>query len=186
MRSDTLNKEFIKKLETEIINNQSLEGKEIKFVRFQLYKKSNLLKVVVKANESLNKEEEEVIKKIFIKNLKLDIEIQILCYKDVIGISSEEVVNRYWMEVVGDIVRKNPLAKEVLASKYKKVIDNKVVISYGSEALVNHLKNKGIEEQIMRIYLKRKSKTLRNLSIKNKATKGNLRGEIPSMVEILV
>jgi DNA polymerase-3 subunit alpha (Gram-positive type) len=69
-----------------------------------------------------------VIKKIFIKNLKLDIEIQILCYKEVIGISSEEVVNRYWMEVVGDIVRKNPLAKEVLASKYKKVIDNKVVL----------------------------------------------------------
>jgi hypothetical protein len=47
MRSDTLNKEFIKKLQTEIINNQSLEDKEIKFVRFQIYKKINLLKVVV-------------------------------------------------------------------------------------------------------------------------------------------
>lgn len=137
---------FIKKLISQINNNEFLEDKEIRIIRFQFFRKSNLLKVMLKSNENLNDHEELEIKKIIVKNLGIDININILCYKDVDSVSVEEISNKYWVEVVGDIVRKNPLAREVLYSKNKEIQDNTIVISYGCEALIKHLRKKQVEE----------------------------------------
>ncbi|PRR84200.1 PolC-type DNA polymerase III [Clostridium vincentii] len=140
--------DFIKKLRMELKKNESLEDKELKLIRFQFLKKSNLLKIIVRAQESLNKEEESFIKNTVLKELGLNIDVEILCYKDVCNLSTEEIVNKYWLDITQEIVKKNPLAKEVLNSKHRSIVNNKVIIGYGSEALVNHLKTKKVEEKI--------------------------------------
>ena len=140
--------EFIKKLRIELNKNESLEDKELKLIRVQFFKKSNLLKIMVRAKESINKEEEDFIKNTVLKELGLNVDVEILCYKDVYNISTEEIINKYWIDITQDIVRKNPLAKEVLNSKHKNIVNNKVTIGYGSEALIKHLKTKKIEEKI--------------------------------------
>ena len=48
-----LSEEFIKRLNKEINKKENLEDKEIKLNRFQFYKKSNVLKVILKWKESL-------------------------------------------------------------------------------------------------------------------------------------
>ena len=58
-----MSNEFVKQLLKEINRNEALENKEIKITRFQFFRKSNLLKVVIRALEHLNNEEEEFIKK---------------------------------------------------------------------------------------------------------------------------
>ncbi|MGG7175990.1 PolC-type DNA polymerase III [Clostridium paraputrificum] len=143
-----MSEDFIKKLNTQLNKNEALEDKEVRLARFQFFRKSNLLKVVIRAKETLNEDEESFVKKLIMKNLGLNIDINILCYKDVVGISAEDIINKYWLEVVGDIVRKIPLSREVLFSDYKCIKDNKIVIRYGGEALINHLKRKDIENLI--------------------------------------
>ena len=76
-RETKLSNEFVKQLLKEINRNEALENKEIKITRFQFFRKSNLLKVVIRALEHLNNEEEEFIKKIISKNLGLNIDIQV-------------------------------------------------------------------------------------------------------------
>jgi len=143
-----LSTEFIKKLRIELKKNESLDDKELKLIRFQFLKKSNLLKIIVRAQESLIEEEETFIKNTVLKELGLNIDVEILCYMDICNLSTEDIVNKYWLDITQDIARKNPLAKEILNSKHKKIINNKVTIGCGSEALVKHLKTKKVEEKI--------------------------------------
>ncbi|MDD6796132.1 MAG: PolC-type DNA polymerase III [Clostridiaceae bacterium] len=143
-----MSEDFLKKLIKELHKKESLEDKDLKLVRVQFFKKSNLLKVVVRATENLSKEEEEYITNVIIKNLDLDIDVEIICYRDFYNVSAEEIANKYWLEVTGDIIRKNPLAKQVLCSSHKTISDKKIVIRSGTDALVRHLKGKRIEEQV--------------------------------------
>ena len=85
-----MGQEFIKVLKKEINNNEDLEDKEIQILRFQFYKKSQTLKIILKAVETLNQQDEEALKKIVIKSLGFDVNIEILCYKDVNNIGLED------------------------------------------------------------------------------------------------
>ena len=58
-----MSQEFIKILKKEINNNEVLEDKEIQILRFQFYKKSQTLKIILKAIETLNQVDEEALKK---------------------------------------------------------------------------------------------------------------------------
>lgn len=144
-----MSEDLIKKIKKELVSNESLDDKDVRLVRFQFYKKSNLLKIIVRASEDLSAEEEEYIKNVVINNIQLNIDVEVLCYLDVKGASKEDIISKYWLEVVGDITRKFPLAKEILSSKYREIVnDKRVVIRYGSEALIKHLKKKDIEKII--------------------------------------
>ena len=143
-----MSEEFIKKLNKEITKNENLEDKEIKLNRFQFYKKSNILKVVLKCKESLVEEEEKWLVELVKRNLGFKINVELLVYKDVEGASVTDIVNKYWSNVVLNIVKKNPLSKNVLYSKHKIIDEDIITIKYGSEAIINHLKKKDIERKV--------------------------------------
>lgn len=143
-----MSEEFINKLNKEITKNEKLEEKEIKLNRFQFYKKSNILKVVVKCKENLNEEDEKWLISLVKKNIRLDVKIELLVYKDVEGASTSDIVNKYWSDVVLNIVKKNPLSKNALFSKYKTIQGDNIIIKYGSEAIVKHLKKKDVERMV--------------------------------------
>ena len=144
-----MSEEFIKNINKEIKKNDTLEEKEIKLSRFQFYKKSNILKVVIKSKHDLSNREEDWIKGLITKNLGININIELLIYKDVDDATAYEIIKKYWSDVVLDIVKKNPLSKNVLYSKNKEVVDNNtIIIRYGSEAIINHLKKKDIEKKV--------------------------------------
>ncbi|MDQ0148948.1 PolC-type DNA polymerase III [Eubacterium multiforme] len=143
-----MSEEFIKRLNKEINKKENLEDKEIKLNRFQFYKKSNVLKVILKCKESLTESEEEFLKKLIVKNLGMNINVELLVYKDVEGASIKDILEKYWSDVVLNIVKKNPLSKNVLYSKHKDIDKDVIIIRYGSEAIVKHLKNKDIERKV--------------------------------------
>ena len=143
-----MNEEFIKKIYSEINKMESIEDKKVKMTRFQFFRKSNILKVIIKAIDNLEDIERKFIIKAILKELLLDIEVEIICYKEVTGVSAKDISEKYWMEVIGDVIRRNPLSREILTSSNKSVNDKKITIEYGCEALINHLKKKNVENQI--------------------------------------
>ena len=143
-----MSEEFIKKINKEINKNDELEDKKIELNRFQFFRKSNILKVIMKCKDDLVPSEEEWIKKLIATNLGLNITVELLVYKDVKDASIDDILTKYWSDVVLDIVRKNPLSKNVLYSKHKNVKENRVTIRYGSEAIINHLKKKDVEKKV--------------------------------------
>jgi len=151
-----LGQEFIKILRKEINNNEVLEDKDIQILRFQFYKKSQTLKVIVKAIKTLNQEEEESFKKIVLKSLGFEVNIEILCYKDVSNIALEDIVGREWSNVVEEIARKLPLCRQILYSDNKEIEGKIINIYSGNETLINHAINKNvhllIESSIRDIY----------------------------------
>lgn len=143
-----MSEEFIKGLYVNLNKKESLYEKGLKILRFQFFRKSNLLKVILRTLEVLNEDEEDYFKNTVKKALGVDVNVELLCYKDVRDASIEEISSKYWMDVVGEVIKKNPLVKDILCSKNRKIEKNKIVISYGCEALINHIRKKYIEEEI--------------------------------------
>lgn len=143
-----MSEEFIKGLYVNLNKKESLYEKGLKILRFQFFRKSNLLKVILRTLEVLNEDEEDYFKNTVKKALGVDVNVELLCYKDVRDASIEEISSKYWMDVVGEVIKKNPLAKDILCSKNRKIEKKKIVISYGCEALINHIRKKHIEEEI--------------------------------------
>ena len=139
-----MGQEFIKILRKEINNNEALEDKEIQILRFQFYKKSQTLKIILKAIETLNQIDEEALKKIVLKCLGFDVNIEILCYKDVSNVSLEDIIGREWSNVVEEIARKLPLCRPILYSANKQIEGKTINIYSGNETLINHAINKKI------------------------------------------
>ena len=143
-----LSEDILKKIIIEINKTESIYDKEIKIGRFQFLRKSNLLKVVLRGKEYLLKDEEKLVKKAIKKVLNLNIDIDILFYKDVSDITLEQIVENYWLDVIKDIIKKTPLAKTLLLTAKKEVKDNKVIVKNGYDKLTDHLINKDIPKEI--------------------------------------
>lgn len=162
-------------LKKEINNNDILEDKEIQLLRFQFYKRSQILKIVLKSRENLNSSEEEELKKIIIKNLGFDLNIEFLCYKDVTNASLDEIINNYWSNVVEEIARKFPLCRGILYSKNKEINGKTINIYSGNQTLIKHTMSKKINlliesaiKDIFDISLKIEFKFDSNLSTEEK------------------
>ncbi|NFO09897.1 PolC-type DNA polymerase III [Clostridium botulinum] len=141
-----ISQDFIKQLTTEINKNETLENKEIRLLRFQFYKKSQILKIVLKSLESLTSQEEEYLKKLITDNLGFNIDIEFLCYLDVSNTSLEEINSKYWINVAEEIAKKHPLCRSILYSKNRKVDEKVINIYSGNETLINHALNKKIDK----------------------------------------
>ena len=137
-----MSEDILKKITLEINKHESLEDKELNIIRFQLLKKSNILKVILRGKERLAIEEEELIKKIICKTLMIRITIEILFYKDASNISLEEVVESHWLECISDTIKKTPLCKTLLLSSKRVVEGNKIIVLNGYDKVTEHLKSK--------------------------------------------
>ena len=137
-----MSEDILKKITLEINKHESLEDKELNIIRFQILKKSNILKVILRGKERLAIEEEELIKKIICKTLMIRITIEILFYKDASNISLEEVVESHWLECISDTIKKTPLCKTLLLSSKRVVEGNKIIVLNGYDKVTEHLKSK--------------------------------------------
>ena len=143
-----MSEDMLKKITIEINKHESLEDKELKIIRFQLLKKSNILKVILRGKERLAIEEEELIKKIICKTLMIRITVEIIFYRDASNISLEEVIESHWIECISDTVKKTPLCKTLLLSSKRIVEGNKVIVLNGYDKVTDHLKSKYGEKSI--------------------------------------
>lgn len=134
----------LKLIKKEINKDEELEDKEINIIKFQFLKKSNILKVVLRGKDSLNEIEEEKVKKAIRKIINVDIDIEILFYRDISTLSLKEAVENHWLEIVGDIIKTVPLSKPILVNGVKRVEGSNIVISSGYEKLNEHLRAKDI------------------------------------------
>ena len=140
--------DIIKKLTLEINKHESLEDKELKIIKFQLLRKSMILKVVLRGKEKLAYEEEELIKKIICKTLMVRITVEIVFYRDASDITLDEVVQNHWIECISETIKKTPLCKSLLLNCRKEVNENKVFVFNGYDKLTEHLKGKGGEKNL--------------------------------------
>ena len=136
--------EVLKKITTEINKNENISDKEIKLLRFQYMKKSNILKVILKCKEDINNQNEEYIKKTILKMLKLNMDVEILCYKDMEGITLNDIIKNQWINVVGEIIKKYPISKDFFLNCKKEIKEDTIILSYGNDFICKHLKSKGI------------------------------------------
>ncbi|MGL4774396.1 MAG: hypothetical protein ACRC2K_12590, partial [Clostridium sp.] len=141
-----MSNEFLKKINLEIRKREDIEDKEIKIIRFQFFRKSNLLKVKLRVRENLVQEEEEWLKKLIVKNLGIEVNIEILVIREVVGIDTIDILNNHWLDVVGKIIKVTPMCRNVLLSEHKELVDDKIVIRSGASAIVNYAKKKKVEE----------------------------------------
>ena len=140
--------DIIKKLTLEINKHETLEDKDIKIIKFQLLRKSMILKVVLRGKEKLAHEEEELIKKIICKTLMIRITVEIVFYRDASDITLDEVIQNHWIECISDTMKKTPLCKTLLLNCRKEVNDNKVSVFNGYDKLTQHLKSKNGEKDL--------------------------------------
>lgn len=134
--------DIIKKITLEINKDEALEDKELKIIKFQFLRRSNILKVVIRGKNSLTLEEEQQIKTIVSRILMLKIEVEILFYRDASDITLEEIVENHWIECISNTIKRTPLCKPVLLNCRKSVEDNKIIVTNGYEKLTDHLKSK--------------------------------------------
>lgn len=143
-----MSEDTLKLIKKEINKNESLEDKGINIIKFQFLKKSNLLKVVLRGKDGLNNQEEEEVKRAIKKTLGVDINIEVLFYRDISSLTLDEVVEKHWLDVIGDIMKKAPLSKTVLTKGKKTVNGNIITIASGYEKINEHLNAKDIPKQI--------------------------------------
>lgn len=143
-----MSEKALKLIKKEINKEDTLEDKEIKIIKFQFFKKSNILKVVLRGKDGLNNEEEDKVKKAIKKALNIDVNIEVLFYRDISSLSIEEVVEKHWLEVIGNILKTVPLSKAVLTKGVKNIEGNSITITSGYEKINEHLNTKGIPKQI--------------------------------------
>ena len=132
----------MKMLKKDILNNEILGEKDIIILRFQFFKKSQTLKIIIKCRDILNNIEEDEFKKIVLKNLGFHVEIEILCYRDVTNCTIDNIAEEHWPSVVEEVARKFPLIRALLYSKNREVKDRTIYIYSGTPALINHANNK--------------------------------------------
>ena len=140
--------DIIKKLTLEINKHENLEDKELKIIKFQLLRKSMILKVVLRGKEKLTHDEEELIKKIICKTLMIRITVEIVFYRDASDITLEEVIQNHWIECISSTIKKTPLCKSLLLNCRKEINGNRVTIYNGYDKLTDHLKGKQGEKSL--------------------------------------
>ncbi|WP_297631373.1 PolC-type DNA polymerase III [uncultured Clostridium sp.] len=145
-----MGEEFIKIINKEINKVEALEDKEISLKRFQFFKKSNVLKVILKTKVSLTEEEESYITKLIESRIGKAFKIELQVYKDVEGLPLETIVKEHWLDIVMEIGKKVPLATAMLYSEDREISNDKIVIKYGCEMIVEHSKRKNIGKEITR------------------------------------
>lgn len=153
--------EFINKINKSLKSKAELEDLEFSIHKFQLLKKNNTLRILIKADSNICKEHETFIKKYILEALNMDINIEIMCYIDASNLSLEEIVNKHWLDVVGPIIKKHPVLKGILIDSKKNIEENFIEVLSGVEFLCEFIKKKGVDYEIVN-----KIKTLFGHSIK--------------------
>lgn len=145
-----MSNDIIKKITLELNKIESLYDKEIKIEKFQYLKKSNILKAILKGSEFISNIEEDQIKKLIKSLIKINVDVDIVFYKDITDITLQEICDKYFFDAIKHIIEKTPLSKTVLLSGKKEIKNDTLIINNGYEEVTEFLKKKGIEKDIAR------------------------------------
>ncbi len=143
-----MSNDIIKKISTEIRKIESLQDKNVRIEKFQYLKKKNVLNVLLKGEEFLSDIEEEQIKKLISALVKINVEIEVVFYKDISDITLKEVSESYFIDSIKNIVQKTPIAKSILLASKREVKENVLFLKNGFKEVTEILKHKGIESEL--------------------------------------
>lgn len=143
-----MSSEFIRKINASLKSQEQLEELEFEINRFQLIKSSNILRILIKSKKKLILEQEDFIKNYIKNTLKMDINIEILCYVDVSNISLKDIIDKYWINVTEIIIKKHPFLKDYLINCNKEIKENNIYLYSGIGFLCEFSKKKGIDTVI--------------------------------------
>ncbi|MPQ42410.1 PolC-type DNA polymerase III [Clostridium tarantellae] len=145
-----MSENFIRKINKVVKSNELLENLDFEINKFQLVKKTNTLRVMLKSKDKINIEQEQVIKKYILEAIGLNINIEFICYIDVSDITIENLVENYWVNISDNIIKEHRVIKEFLLSSKKHIEDNNITIISGSKFLCEFSKKKNIDILIKR------------------------------------
>ncbi|MGG5462310.1 PolC-type DNA polymerase III [Clostridium sp. B9] len=143
-----MSNEFVKKINRAIKSDDNLSDLEFEITKFQLLKKSNSLRTLIKSKEQLSEEQKNLIKQYIKKAIGFDINIEIMYYIDISDISVKEVVDKHWEHVCEKVLNNHPVLKGILLESPRVVEGERIIIRNGSEFLNNLVNRKGIDREI--------------------------------------
>ncbi|HFD1833901.1 TPA: PolC-type DNA polymerase III [Clostridium perfringens] len=148
-----MSNEFVKQINRSIKSDDNLNDLEFEITKFQLLKKSNTLRTIIKSKDQLSEEQKKIIKQYIKKAIGFEINIEIMYYIDISDITLKQVVDQHWNHVCEKIIEKHPVLKEVLLNSHIVIEGEKIIIKNGSEFLCTFVNKKHIDREI-KIYIK--------------------------------
>ena len=104
-----MSNEFVKQINRSIKSDDNLNDLEFEITKFQLLKKSNTLRTIIKSKDQLSAEQKKIIKQYIKKAIGFEINIEIMYYIDISDITLKQVVDQHWNHVCEKIIEKHPL-----------------------------------------------------------------------------
>ncbi|WP_150541142.1 PolC-type DNA polymerase III [Clostridium perfringens] len=143
-----MSNEFVKQINRSIKSDDNLNDLEFEITKFQLLKKSNTLRTIIKSKDQLSEEQKKIIKQYIKKAIGFEINIEIMYYIDISDITLKQVVDQHWNHVCEKIIEKHPVLKEVLLNSPIVIEGEKIIIKNGSEFLCTFVNKKHIDREI--------------------------------------
>ncbi|MGT2614528.1 PolC-type DNA polymerase III [Clostridium perfringens] len=143
-----MSNEFVKQINRSIKSDDNLNDLEFEITKFQLLKKSNTLRTIIKSKDQLSEEQKKIIKQYIKKAIGFEINIEIMYYIDISDITLKQVVDQHWSHVCEKIIEKHPVLKEVLLNSSIVIEGEKIIIKNGSEFLCTFVNKKHIDREI--------------------------------------
>jgi DNA polymerase-3 subunit alpha (Gram-positive type) len=117
----------------------------LEILKVQYLKTSNNLKLILKSKNTIDKSSENKIITAVKQMLNLDLDVNIVFYKDISDTTLEEINSKYWLELVSYASSNIPAGKECLINSKRSVESNLLKVTYGNKFMFSFLKNKNIE-----------------------------------------
>lgn len=143
-----MSNEFVKQINRSIKSDDNLNDLEFEITKFQLLKRSNTLRTIIKSKDQLSEEQKKIIKNYIKKAIGFEINIEIMYYIDISDITLKQVVDQHWNHVCEKIIVKHPVLKEVLLNSSIVIEEEKIIIKNGSEFLCTFVNRKHIDRDI--------------------------------------
>lgn len=143
-----MSNEFVKKINRSIRSDENLSDLEFEITKFQLLKKSNTLRTIIKSKEQLSEEQKKIIKQYIKKAIGFEINIELMYYIDISDITLKQVVDQHWNHICEKIIDKHPVLKNILLNSPITIEEEKLIIRNGSEFLCTFVNKKNIDREL--------------------------------------
>ncbi len=137
---------LVQLINNDINSNDILMDENIRVLRVQFLKKSNILKVFIKSINELDKDCLDNLKITVGKKFNFLAKVELIYYKDVTNITVEKICNKHWIDVVGNISATIPIAKSYLSKSNILSDGNNINIISGNKFVTCLLRSKGMEK----------------------------------------
>ncbi len=118
---------------------------DLEILRVQYLKKANSLKLIMKSKNTIDKISESKIRRAVSQLLNIDLEVNLIFFKDISDVTLEEISSKYWIELVDYTSSYLPMCKGCLITSKRAVEKDTLTIAYGNKFMHTLLKNRNLE-----------------------------------------